>query len=1151
MSAVKPIKKILVANRGEIAIRVFRACHELGITSVAIYAHEDRLSLHRFKANEAYQVGEGKGPVEAYLDIEDILRIAKEADVDAIHPGYGFLSENPDFAELCAQNGLNFIGPSPETMRSLSNKVSARNLAISADVPVIPATSALPDDGEEIKKLAADIGYPVMIKASWGGGGRGMRAVDNEADLLENVEAARREAGAAFGNNEVYLEKKIDTARHVEVQILGDTHGQLVHLFERDCSVQRRHQKVVERAPAPYLNEEQRQQICASATQLGRKANYVNAGTVEFLQDAKTGKYYFIEVNPRIQVEHTVTEQVTGLDIVKAQIIIAGGGKIGTDEVGVPLQDDIKMNGHALQCRITTEDPTNNFIPDYGKIITYRSPAGPGIRLDAGTAYSGAVITRFYDSLLVKVTASGHSEAEAISRMNRALSEFRIRGIETNVQFLRGLLAHEKFLSHQYTTRFVDETPELFDLATRRGMTTKLLHYIGDIIVNGNPEVKNRPRPTRLEEAKTPRLTHNNIPDGTRQKLQSLGAKGFADWMKAQSQPLVTDTSFRDAHQSLIATRMRSRDLQRIAPFYARNLHNLLSVEDWGGATFDVAMRFLKEDPWERLANLADAMPNILHQMLLRASNGVGYTNYPDNVVRYFTHKAADAGVDIFRIFDSLNWTENMKVAIDAAGETGKLVEAAICYTGDLLDPKEGQYTLDYYVKMAQELEAAGAHILGIKDMAGLCKAPAAYKLVSTLKEAVDLPIHFHTHDTSGVSSASVMAAVNAGVDAFDAAMDSMSGLTAQPNLGSIVAGLKNTDKDTGLDLDAIRTASFYWEQARANYAAFESDIRSGTSDVYLHGMPGGQYTNLRQQARSLGIEHHWPDVARAYADVNDMFGNIVKVTPSSKVVGDMALMMVTSDLTREQVEDPDHEVAFPDSVVSFFRGELGQPPAGFPATLQKKVLGDEAPYSVRPGSILPAADLDAIRAELADKIGDEVTDYDLASYLMYPQVFLDYVAHRKEYGNVSLLPTSAYFYGMQPGDEITVTLAKGVESIIRFLAVSEINDEGERHIFFELNVQPRSVRVKDMDVQQDLVKHEKADPHNENHLGAPMPGLVSAVNVISGQEVKAGDTLLSIEAMKMVTAVRAERDAVVGRVVVEAGQQVDTKDLLLEFKAD
>ena len=1139
-------KKILVANRSEIAIRIMRAARELGIESVGIYAEEDRMTLHRFNAKEAYCVGQGKKPIDAYLDIEDIVRVARQSGCDAVHPGYGFLSENPDFAERCQEAGLTFIGPTPDVMRRLSNKVEARLIAERAKVPVMPATEPLPDDWNEVERQALQVGLPVMLKASWGGGGRGMRVIHTMDQLKEQLPVARRESKLAFGSDEVYLEKLITNARHVEVQILGDTHGKVVHLFERDCSIQRRHQKVVERAPAPYLNDKQRQDICEAALRLARSVNYSNAGTVEFLQDVDTGQFYFIEVNPRVQVEHTVTEQITGLDIVKAQIRIAAGAEIGDFEAsGVPSQEKIAMHGAALQCRVTTEDPRNNFIPDYGHIVAYRSPAGPGIRLDAGTAYTDAVITRHYDSLLVKVTASGYTEAEAVSRMSRALSEFRVRGVETNLGFLQRVITQPAFVSGDYNTRFIDETTDLLEPTEDVSNASLLLQFIGNTIVNGNFQVDGKSVPVSRVTPQTPNLDLKRPADGVRQILERSGPEAVRDWLKSAPRPLVTDTTFRDAHQSLLATRMRTADMLRVAPFYASELPELFSVESWGGATFDVAMRFLNEDPWQRLADLSAAMPNLMQQMLLRASNGVGYTNYPDNVVKYFVQHAAAAGVDVFRIFDCLNWVENMRPAIDAVGETGKLIEAAICYTGDILDPLRPKYDLAYYVNLAKELEAAGAHVLGIKDMAGLLKPAAATKLVKTLKEEVSLPIHFHTHDTSGAAVASVIAAVDAGVDVFDAAMDSMSGLTSQPNLGSIVAGLKNTERDTRLNLDSIRALSGYWEQVRAQYVAFEPEIRSGASEVYLHEMPGGQYTNLRQQAESLGIGRRWDEVARTYADVNMAFGDIVKVTPSSKVVGDMALMMVTSGTTIEDVLNPDTDIAFPESVVSLFAGDLGQPPGGFPQQLQSKILKGREPITVRPGSLLPPVNLDEELTTLQQAGDYPVSETDLASHLMYPKVFADYRKHREEFGDVSGLPTAVYFYGMAPQEEITVTFDDGRQAIIRYLTKSEADQNGIRRVFFELNGQPSSVRVADQSRVAEVQSNEQADASNPDHVAAPMPGLISTIAVEVGQKVQRGDTLLTMEAMKMETNVAAEKDGEVARIPVQVGQQVEAKDLL------
>jgi pyruvate carboxylase len=1141
------IRSILIANRGEIAIRVMRAATELGIRTIAIHSREDRFSLHRTKADESYLVGDGKGPIDAYLDIADIVRIAVEARADAIHPGYGFLSESPEFAEACAAAGIIFIGPLPDTMRRLGNKVEARNLAVGAGVPVMPATPPLPADAAQVLAMAHEVGFPVMLKASWGGGGRGMRVVEDDSTLIETVATARREAKAAFGKDEVYLEKLIRRARHVEVQILGDAHGNLVHLYERDCTVQRRNQKVVERAPAAFLTEAQRTELCEAALKIGRVVSYRAAGTVEFLQDADTGRFYFIEVNPRIQVEHTVTECVTGIDLVKAQIRIAAGARIGTPDSGVPAQEDIRVNAHALQCRVTTEDPENGFVPDYGTITAYRSPAGFGIRLDAGTAYAGAIITRFYDSLLVKVTAWSPTPEETIARMHRALWEFRIRGVVTNLRFLDQLITHPRFANADYTTKFIDETPELFRIPRKRDRATRLLSFIGDVIVNGNPEVKGRPKPKQPVFPRLPRVALTPPPAGTKQKLDELGADRFAQWMLDEQRVLITDTSMRDAHQSLLATRFRTYDMAAIAPYYASLLPGLFSVECWGGATFDVAMRFLKEDPWMRLAAFREAMPNLLLQMLLRSANAVGYTNYPDNVVRHFVDQAAAGGIDVFRVFDCLNWTDNMKVAIDAVRRTGRLCEAAICYTGNLSNPRETKYDLAYYVKLARELKAMGAHVLGIKDMAGLCQPRAAGVLVRALKEEIGLPVHFHTHDTSGIAAASVLAAIEAGADAVDGAIDSLSGLTSQPNLGSIVESLRFGPRDSLLDPQHLRLLSTYWEQVRHGYVSFESDIRSGASEVYVHGMPGGQYTNLREQARSLGIdEHRWPEVAQAYAEVNDMFGDIIKVTPTSKVVGDMAITMVTSGLTRAAVEDPGVEIAFPESVVQLFHGDLGQPVGGFPPALQKKVLAGKPALTVRPGELLPPADLAAERAKAERKVGRALSEFELASYLMYPKVFVDYAAERVAFGEVSTLPTAVFFFGMQPGQEINIDLERGKTLIVRYVTTSDPHEDGTRTVFFELNGQPRPIRVADRSQAAKRAPKRKAEPGNSGHVGAPMPGTIATVAVHAGQTLARGEVLVTLEAMKMETTVRAERDGVVKEVLVRPGAQVDTKDLLV-----
>ena len=1145
---MKTFKKILIANRGEIAIRIMRAANEMGKKTVAVFAEEDKLGLHRFKADEAYRIGEGLGPVAAYLSIDEIIRVAKLSGADAIHPGYGLLSENPNFVDACDSNGITFIGPKAETMRALGDKASARKVAIEANVPVIPATDVLGDDMNIIRKEAKRIGYPLMLKASWGGGGRGMRPINDESELEDKILEGRREAEAAFGNGEGYLEKMITRARHVEVQILGDQSGQIYHLWERDCSVQRRNQKVVERAPAPYLSESQRKELCELGRRICQHVNYECAGTVEFLMDMDSEKFYFIEVNPRVQVEHTVTEEVTGIDIVQAQILISEGYGLA-EATGKTSQNDIKLNGHALQTRITTEDPQNNFIPDYGRITAFREATGMGIRLDGGTAYSGGVITRYYDSLLVKVTAWAPTPEKAISRMDRALREFRIRGVSTNIAFVENLLKHPTFLNYEYTTKFIDTSTDLFEFSKRRDRGTKVLNYIADITVNGHPETVDRLKPpSDLKSIRSPAATVE--PGyGTRNLLDEKGPKAVANWMLEQKRLLLTDTTMRDGHQSLLATRMRSLDMINAAPFYSSKLPKLFSVECWGGATFDVAYRFLQECPWQRLRDIRAAMPNIMTQMLLRASNGVGYTNYPDNVVESFVREAAK-GIDVFRVFDSLNWVENMRVAMNAVLETNKICEASICYTGDILNPERAKYDLKYYVSMAKELEAAGAHVLGLKDMAGLLKPAAAKMLIKTLKTEIGIPIHFHTHDTSGIAASTILAASEAGVDAVDTAMDAFSGGTSQPCLGSIVEALRHTERDTELDIDDIRQINNYWEHVRDQYVAFESGSSAPASEVYLHEMPGGQFTNLKAQARSLGLEEQWPEIAKTYADVNQMFGDIVKVTPSSKVVGDMALMMVSQGLSRQDVENPDIDLSFPDSVVDMMRGNLGQPPGGFPKTIVEKILKGEKPNLERPGKHLKNVNLEKVRKDLSAQFDDMIIDdEDLNGYLMYPKVFIDYMERHKIYGPVRALPTKTFFYGMEPGEEITAEIDPGKTLEIRLQAVGETDDKGDVRVFFELNGQPRIIRVPNRLIKSQTASNPKAEEGNNSHVGAPMPGVIAGVTVSTGQSVNEGDLLLTIEAMKMETGLHAERDAVIKVVHVSTGSQIDAKDLLIEFE--
>jgi pyruvate carboxylase len=1147
------MRKLLVANRSEIAIRIFRAATELKLDTVAVYTYEDRFSLHRFKADESYLIGppEGGSPVKGYLDIPGLMALAAQHGVDAIHPGYGFLAENAGLAQACKDNGITFIGPTAKLLEVFGDKTAAKRLAKQTNVPTLPGTEHGLIDPAEVKAAAKQIGYPLIIKASFGGGGRGMRVVRTADELMSRLEEAQREAGAAFGRGEVFIERYIPRAKHIEVQILGDEHGNLVHLWERDCSVQRRHQKVVEIAPSINLPLDLRKAICDSAVRLCKAANYRNAGTVEFLLDLDRREFFFIEVNPRVQVEHTVTEVVTGIDIVKSQILIAQGLKLHEAPLSIPPQEKIETRGCAIQCRITTEDPENHFIPDYGRLTTYRSPGGFAVRLDGGNGFGGAVITPYFDSLLVKVTTWGSTFAESIVRMNRALREFRVRGVKTNIPFLENLLSHKTFVGGDALTTFIDNTPELFHFRPRRDRATKILSYLGDVIINGRPEVKGKLDPKRRmpELIVPPYPQATRPPPGTRDKLLELGPDKFAAWARKQKRLLFTDTTMRDAHQSLLATRVRTHDMLTIAEAVAHLAPNLFSIEMWGGATFDTAMRFLQEDPWDRLDQLRTRIPNVLFQMLLRASNAVGYTNYPDNVVREFVKEAAEHGIDVFRIFDSLNWTENMKVAIEAVRDkTDSLCEAAICYTGDILDPRRTKYSLKYYVSMAKELVKMGTHILAIKDMAGLCKPYAAYALVKALREEVDVPIHFHTHDTSGINAASVLRTSDAGVDIVDGALAAMSGMTSQPNLNSLVAALQNTPRDSELDLDALNRLSRYWEGVREYYYPFEEEMKAGTAEVYQHEMPGGQYTNLRQQARSLGLEGRWEQIAQAYAQVNELLGDIVKVTPSSKVVGDLALFMVTNNLSAMDVLAPDKKLNFPRSVVEMMQGMLGQPEGGWPKVLQRIILNSAGATAIkgRPGAKMPKADFAALKVELKEKLKEEPRDVDTVSYVLYPQVYLDFAKHLQKYDNTSVIPTPAFFYGLQSGEEIAVEIEPGKTLIIRYLTTGEAREDGLRTIFFELNGQPREVNVPDRSLEGKLHKQPKADPDDPAHVAAPMPGKVSSVMVKKGQAVKSGERLLSIEAMKMETAVYSPRDAKIGDVLVKAGSVVSAKDLLI-----
>lgn len=1144
---MKKISRLLVANRSEIAIRVFRTGHELGIRTIAIYSHEDRFALHRLKADEAYPIGQPGAPLRAYLDIDAIVALAKQRDVDAIHPGYGFLSENPAFARACEKAGIVFVGPRPESLDQLGDKIAARNIAQKVGVPVLGGSSHPVKNTADGLKTAAKFGYPIMLKAAKGGGGRGMRIVNSEAEFAPAFEQAQRESMTAFGSPDIFVEKLVARARHIEVQLLGDKHGNLVHLFERDCSVQRRHQKVVEIAPAPNLDPKVRDRLCDAAIAIGKSINYENAGTVEFLVDADSGEFYFIEVNPRIQVEHTVTEEVTGIDIVKAQILVAQGVPLNDPEIGLESQAGVRTNGFAIQCRVTTEDPANNFMPDYGRVSHYRSASGMGIRLDAGSAFSGAVVYPFYDSLLVKVTARGRRFVETARRMERSLQEFRVRGVKTNIPFLIELMNHPEFLAGECTTRFIDNTPDLFKLQRRRDRATRILSFLGDTIVNGNPLVKVKPKAVRRSPAPVPELDRTQpIPDGSRQKLKELGPEKLAQWVLKQKPLLITDTTFRDAHQSLLATRFRTRDLVNIAEAYARLCPELFSIEMWGGATFDTSMRFLKECPWQRLADLRELIPNILFQMLLRGSNAVGYTNYPDNVVKAFVEEAADAGIDVFRVFDALNWVPNMKVAMEAVLKTGAICEATICYTGDILDPSRPKYDLKYYVTLAKELEHMGAHFLAIKDMAGLCKPYAAELLVKTLKQEVGIPIHFHTHDTAGIQAASILKATEVNLDIADAAMAPMSGGTSQPNLNTVVESLRSTKRDTGLSGAALDSIAEYWRAVREYYAPFETEALAATSDLYRHEMPGGQYTNLHQQACALGLADRWFEVCKVYADVNQLLGDIVKVTPTSKAVGDMALFLVANNLGTADVVSGDRELAFPESVIDLVSGKMGQPPGGFPKKIRERILQGREALRGRPGASLPPVDFKKTAKKIEEFLPREPSRREILSYLMYPKVYEDFVRHLRAYSNTSGLPTPVFLYGQNPDEEISVDIEEGKTLIVKFLTVGDPHADGRRSVFFELNGQPRDVSVVDHSLEPETKANIKAEPGNPAQVGASMPGMVVLVAVQPGDRVAKGQKLLTLEAMKMQTNINAERAGKVDRVIVKPGDQVDTGDLML-----
>lgn len=1142
---MKKFKRVLVANRGEIAIRVFRACSELGIRTVAIYSNEDKYSLFKTKADEAYLIGENKSPVEAYLNIEEIISLALKKGVDAIHPGYGFLSENPEFAKRCEESGIEFIGPTADMMDSLGDKIKSKIVAKEVGVPTIPGHEDGVNTVDDASVFAKECGYPIMIKAAAGGGGRGMRIVHNEDELEYAFSSAKNEAKKAFGNDLMFIEKYLEKPKHIEVQVLGDKFGNIVHLYERDCSIQRRHQKVVEFTPAFSLSEEKRNEICEDAIKIAKHVNYRGAGTLEFLVDMH-GDHYFIEMNPRIQVEHTVSEMVTGIDLVQSQILIAEGFPLNSEEIGLYSQDDVKPRGYSIQCRITTEDPSNSFAPDTGKIDVYRTSSGFGIRLDGGNGFTGAVISPYYDSLLVKNISWSRTFQDAIKKSIRAIEETTISGVKTNIGFLINVLNHPTFLKGECHTGFIEENPELISIEAKTDEESKLLRYIGEKVVNETNGVK--------KDFDVPVVPKVEIPDnlsGTKQILDNEGTDGLIKWIKNQNKLLLTDTTMRDAHQSLMATRVRTRDMLKIADATSVYGNDLFSLEMWGGATYDVAYRFLHESPWERLTELRKKIPNVLFQMLIRGANAVGYKNYPDNVIREFIREAAKNGMDVFRIFDSLNWLKGMEVSIEEVLKTGKVAEAAICYTGDILNDEKSKYNLDYYIKLAKEIEKTGAHILGIKDMAALLKPHAAFKLVSALKQEISIPIHLHTHDTTGNGVATVIMAAEAGVDIVDTAFNSMSGLTSQPALNSVVAALKNTRRDTGINLKGIQLVSDYWDAVRPVYQAFESDLKSGSAEIYKYEIPGGQYSNLKPQVESFGLGHKFHEVKENYKVVNDMVGDIVKVTPSSKMVGDFAIFMVQNNLTPENINEKAAHLAFPDSVVSYFKGMMGQPSGGFPEELQKIVLKGEEPITCRPGELLPPEDFDKIEKYLKDELEIEPDKRDILSYALYPDVFEEYVKYRKEVGDFTRMGSDVFFHGLYEGETCEVEVAEGKAYMIRLLSVSNPDNEGNKILVFEVDGNRREVKIKDKNNKfiQDFNTIEMADPSDRKQIGAPIPGTILSILVEEGETVAKNQAVIIVEAMKMEAKVTAAVEGVVGSIIAKEGQQVKAGQLLISLK--
>lgn len=1141
------IKKVLIANRGEIAIRIERACSELNIQTVAVYTYEDRYSLHRYKADEAYQIGADHEPLKPYLDIKGMIAMAKYSGADAIHPGYGFLSENEDFAAQCAENGIVFIGPRPDVMRALGDKVTAKKVAKTAGLPIIESNEVELKTIELALTEANRIGYPLMIKAASGGGGRGMRIVQNDDQLKKSFFEARSEAKNAFGDDTVFLEKFINRPRHIEVQIVADNYSEVVHLFERDCSVQRRFQKVVEVAPSLNLSQQTRDQLYHFATSIAKAVKYNNVGTVEFLIDEQEN-IYFIEVNPRIQVEHTVTEMVTGIDLIKTQLFIADGYHLTDAEIGIKNQEAIRCNGFAMQCRITTEDPADNFKPDYGTLITYRNATGFGIRLDEGSTYPGMKISPFFDSMLVKVSTSGHTLDDAARKMHRALREFRIRGVKNNVQFLESLISHPIFIQGKATVNFIQEHPELFESKRRLDRGTRILTYLGEVSVNGNPDVREVDENKRFEKPVVPLTARADYPKGTKDLLTELGPEGFSKWLKAEKKIHYTDTTFRDAHQSLLATRMRTYDMLKVAEGFAKDHSQTFSMEAWGGATFDVCLRFLNEDPWRRLEKLRAAMPNILIQMLIRGCNGVGYAAYPDNLIESFVEKSWEKGVDIFRIFDSLNWMENIAPCIEMVRKkTNGLAEGALCYTGDILDPRRSKYNLEYYLKMAKDLENAGSHILGVKDMSGLLKPYAAKILIEALKDTVKIPIHLHTHDTSSLQPATYLMAIEAGVDVIDCALGALSGSTAQPNFNAIVEMMRFHERENAYDIKSLNAYSNYWETVREYYYPFESGLKASSAEVFEHEIPGGQYSNLKPQAIALGLGDKFELIKQRYADVNTMFGDIVKVTPSSKVVGDMAQFMVANDISPEDVFARGEQLAFPESVVSFFMGEIGQPAGGFPEALQQILLKGKTPFTDRPNKHLEPLHLEAEFEAFKLEFGDDLTYTMYLAYKFYPKVTAEAIRIFRLYGDVSVIPTQYFFYGMKPGEETTIEIAKGKTLLIRLLSIGPPDDKGMRTVFFKLNGQTRNIEIQDKSVKVTTAENRKVDKLNPAHIGSPLQGLLSKVFVKAGDVVRKNQPMFMIEAMKMESNIAAIADCVVKSIVLKEGTIVNTDDLVLE----